>query len=99
MRVPAKAEPVWHLFPVLVRGDRAAFQAHLRELGVDSAVHYPGLISEQRALLDYGRFHVEGSLDRAADFTRREVSLPIHPYLSETDVGQVIAACNAWTGG
>jgi dTDP-4-amino-4,6-dideoxygalactose transaminase len=39
---------------------------------------------------------VLGGLDRARDFARREVSLPIHPFLSERDVERVVASCNSW---
>jgi len=92
------AGPVWHLFPVLVeRGRRADFQAHLEASGVQSGVHYPRLISEQGALRDGVRFEVLGPLDRARAFAEREVSLPIHPYLDDSEIDAVASACSSWS--
>jgi dTDP-3-amino-3,4,6-trideoxy-alpha-D-glucose transaminase len=89
--------PVWHLFPVLVnRGERASFQAHLQNLGVNTGVHYPMLITEQAALLAYKNFEVMAPLARAQVFAKREVSLPIHPYLTDSEIGTVVDACNTW---
>ena len=93
----SQAGPVWHLFPVLLReGRRDEFQAHLQAQGVQSGVHYPRLISEQRALLDGGRFEILGPLAQARAFADREVSLPIHPYLDDSEIDAVVAACNSW---
>jgi dTDP-3-amino-3,4,6-trideoxy-alpha-D-glucose transaminase len=89
--------PVWHLFPVLVeQGERASFQAHLGELGISSGVHYPKLITEQTALLAYGKFEILAPLARAHAFATREVSLPIHPYLTDSEIDAVVDACNSW---
>jgi dTDP-3-amino-3,4,6-trideoxy-alpha-D-glucose transaminase len=96
--VPEGSRSVWHLFPVLVSGDRAAFQEHLRRDGIASGVHYPKLIPEQTAFREAGVGRVLGGLPRAEAFARREVSLPIHPLLSERDVERVVASCNAWRG-
>jgi dTDP-3-amino-3,4,6-trideoxy-alpha-D-glucose transaminase len=96
--VPAGSTSVWHLFPVLVDGDRGAFQAHLRAQGVASGVHYPKAISEQEALRAVPAARCLGPIPRALDFARREVSLPIHPFLSDGDVARVVDACNGWRG-
>lgn len=94
--VPEGSRSVWHLFPVLVRGSRGSFQRHLASRGVASAVHYPVLAPDQGAMR---AVHAEtlGPLDRARFFARREVSLPIHPYLTDREVERVISACNSWT--
>ena len=89
--------PVWHLFPLLVReGRRDDFQAHLQARGVQSGVHYPRLIPEQRALAEAGRSEILGPLERARAFAEREVSLPIHPYLDDSEIDTVVEACNSW---
>jgi dTDP-3-amino-3,4,6-trideoxy-alpha-D-glucose transaminase len=94
---PVAAGPVWHLFPVLVgQGDRASFQAHLEAAGVSSAVHYPRLIPDQAALHAYGKFEVLAPLPRAKHFAEHEVSLPIHPYLTDSEIDAVVDACNSW---
>jgi dTDP-4-amino-4,6-dideoxygalactose transaminase len=76
--------------------DPDAFVEHLRLCGIQTAVHYPHLIPAQRALVDYGRFEVAGKLNNARRFAAGEVSLPIHPFLTEEEISRVIASCNAW---
>jgi dTDP-3-amino-3,4,6-trideoxy-alpha-D-glucose transaminase len=89
--------PVWHLYPLLVQqGDRRAFQAHLEAAGVQSAIHYPRLITDQQALAAHGKFEILGPLTRAQAFCRQEVSLPIHPYLADAEIDVVVDACNRW---
>ncbi len=95
---PEGSQSVWHLFPLLVAGERAAFQEHLRRHAIASGVHYPRLIPEQTAFRQVGAGRALTPLPRAEAFARREVSLPIHPFLSEGDVERVVASCNAWRG-
>lgn len=95
--VPAVASSAWHLFPILIAdGQRPSFVRYLRDLGVMTGVHYPHLIPDQAAIHEYGHFEVVGDLPRARRYAEGEVSLPIHPFLSEAEVGHVIACCNAW---
>jgi dTDP-3-amino-3,4,6-trideoxy-alpha-D-glucose transaminase len=95
--LPPRAGSAWHLFPILVAdGQRPSFVRYLRERGVMTGVHYPHLIPDQAALREYGHFEVVGDLLRARLYAESEVSLPIHPFLSEAEVGHVIACCNAW---
>lgn len=97
---PNGSDSVWHLYPLIVDGNRAGFQNHLKINGVGSAVHYPRLISEQQALtkiLPQGA-PVFGPLTKAAIFANQEVSIPIHPYLMDDEVSRVIQACNSWKG-
>jgi dTDP-3-amino-3,4,6-trideoxy-alpha-D-glucose transaminase len=92
---PQGSDSVYHLFPVLVRGNREGFQEHLRSRGIETGVHYPVLIPSQAALR--GReFEVANGLTNALRFANREVSLPIHPYLSDCDIERVVDACNTW---
>jgi len=92
---PRGSDSVYHLFPILVRSDRENFRTHLRTRGIESAVHYPMLIPDQPALRGC-KIEVAHSLERAMHFINRELSLPIHPYLSNEDVERVIDACNTW---
>jgi dTDP-4-amino-4,6-dideoxygalactose transaminase len=97
--VPEGSSSVWHLFPVLCApARRDAFRAHLSNAGVSTGVHYPRLIPEQKAMLDYGSYEVHGALDNARMVAEREVSLPIHPFLLEEDVDRVISAVSTWAG-
>ena len=96
MGEPAGAYSVWHLFPVLVApGRKADFMAWLLSQGVECGEHYPAPIPDQRAL-EGVPFELIGGIERARRVCRSEVSLPIHPYLGEEAVAQVIAACNGW---
>jgi dTDP-3-amino-3,4,6-trideoxy-alpha-D-glucose transaminase len=91
------ADPCWHLFPVFVPApDREAFQRHLQAAGVQTAIHYPTLIVEQRALTEGAPHEVHGPLDNARRLSREEVSLPIHPYLLDGELDTILAAVNAW---
>ncbi len=93
---PAGSGSVHHLFPVVVgAGMRADFLAHLKSHQVGAGIHYPILIPNQPALSGHD-FIVAGPLDQALRLAEGEVSLPIHPYLTEDQVDAVIAACNSW---
>jgi dTDP-3-amino-3,4,6-trideoxy-alpha-D-glucose transaminase len=93
---PAGSASVWHLFPVLVpAAQRESFCRHLGKERVSSAIHYPRLIVDQPALADV-RFECKGEVERAREFAGCEVSLPIHPHLTNRELERVIAAVNRW---
>ncbi len=93
---PAGSESVWHLYPLLVREGRDALGEHLRGLGIASGVHYPVLIPFQKALAPSRAESLLTRLPQAQRFSESELSLPIHPYLTDRDVERVIDACNGW---
>lgn len=95
---PANCDPVWHLFPVRVNPvSKAGFMQYLRANGISSGEHYPMLIPDQQAL--HGVPHeLTGSCPIARGIAASEVSLPIHPYLTDGEVDKVIEACNRWRG-
>lgn len=89
----------WHLFPVLVEAERRDdFLSHLKRNGVQAGLHYPVLIPDQKAMTGRGTPLVTGDLGNARRFATCEVSLPIHPYLSQAEVAHVIDTVNAWSG-
>ena len=95
---PPCSESCWHLFPVLAPPDRKAdFLAFLHEQGVVAGEHYPVLIPDQNAM---SAVHAEvlGELTEARRIAGSEISLPIHPFLTEDEVDRVIEACNGWKG-
>ncbi len=94
--VPEDSESVWHLFPLIVRGERPSFQQHLSKVGVSSGIHYPILIPEQHAMSAFEQPLIRSELRNARRFADQEVSLPMHPYLGDQEVERVIAACNSW---
>jgi dTDP-4-amino-4,6-dideoxygalactose transaminase len=92
---PDGSQSVYHLFPILVKGDRASFQQHLTAQGIQCAIHYPLLIPDQPALRAQS-YTIDGQLKNARLFAQKEVSLPIHPFMSDDDVKRVVVACNSW---
>jgi len=94
--VPRETESVWHLFPALVSGERESFRAHLKGQGVATGLHYPRLIPHQRAMAEAGLGDGGGRWPVAERFARDEVSLPMHPFLTDEEVERVIDACNTW---
>ena len=86
---------VHHLFPVLVPEGRDSFMQHLKAHGIGVGIHYPKLISDQPALADQ-EILTWGKLTFSELFAAQEVSLPIHPHLTDAEVARVVAVCNSW---
>lgn len=96
---PEGAESVWHLFGLkVVAGERDALASHLRGLKIQSGVHYPHLIPHQEAMKLSGQMQVESGMEKAATLAAQELSLPIHPFLSDAEIDRVIHAINRWEG-
>jgi dTDP-4-amino-4,6-dideoxygalactose transaminase len=96
---PPGSESCWHLFPVHVAAERRdAFRAHLQTRGISTGLHYPFAIPHQKALQDVPFIVAHEGIERALSQCRTEVSLPVHPYLSNEEVATVIAVVNEWDG-
>ncbi len=91
--IPEGIEPVWHLF-VVRAPDRDALQAHLRQEGIETLIHYPIPPHLQPAYQDLGL--PPGSLPITERIHREVLSLPIGPHLSEAQVLRVCAAIRAF---
>jgi dTDP-3-amino-3,4,6-trideoxy-alpha-D-glucose transaminase len=85
---PKGSEPSWHLFPMWI--DPAKRNSFL-----PVSIHYPVAIPDQRALCDVP-FEVSGGCENARRLCASEVSLPIHPYLNDSEVAEVIASVNSF---
>lgn len=79
---------VYAQYTIRVEG-RDTVAARLDEAGVPTAVHYPVPLNQQPALATGAAVP---NADAAAD---QVLSLPIHPYLTESEQDQVIAAVRA----
>jgi dTDP-4-amino-4,6-dideoxygalactose transaminase len=93
LQVRDNVEPAWHIFP-LFTASRDRLRDCLRKSGIESAVHYPRIIPDQKAL-QFGIAHeiaVEARTARSLAAT--EVSIPIHPFLEDSEVATVIRAVN-----
>ncbi len=91
------SDSCWHLFPITVSGEKKECLIEaLRRDGITTGEHYPKAIPDQRAMSTC-RFEIaEGGIERARKFCRSEVSLPIHPYLTDEEVSTVLACANRW---
>jgi dTDP-4-amino-4,6-dideoxygalactose transaminase len=94
---PEGSESNWHLFPVLLNPEaKHAFLDYLRDSGIEPDEHYPMIIPDQPAMAHVA-FEFADDCATARRIARSEVSLPIHPYLRNEEVAQVIDVVNSWT--
>lgn len=93
---PEGSEPSWHLFPVWIEPQlRNDFLEHMSQKQILIRIHYPSTIPDQPALATVP-FEIVDTCDNARRLCASEASLPIHPYLTNTEVAEVIAAVNSW---
>ena len=91
--------PCWHLFPVRVAAtEKASLMAWLRSDGIGTGEHYPILIPNQEALRTVSS-SCFGALERADRLSAEELSIPIHPYLTDDEVDRVLASIARWEAG
>jgi UDP-2-acetamido-2-deoxy-ribo-hexuluronate aminotransferase len=74
----------WAQYTVRVT-DRSQVQAHLQAQGVPTAVHYPIPLNKQPAVAD-----ATASLPVGDAIAKQVISLPMSPYLTQTDQDQVV---------
>jgi dTDP-3-amino-3,4,6-trideoxy-alpha-D-glucose transaminase len=99
IRLPAietASQPVWHLFPVIIEGDRERFRKYCLDNKLQTGIHYPLLVSEQQAMKQIPH-QVNGNLHQAQVFASQEVSIPIHPYLTDEELEKVAKVIQAYT--
>ncbi len=95
--VPARAVPNRHLYPVVLPTPelRTGFQAFLADAGIETLIHYPIPMPDQKAsdpAWSGGR-----EFPRARKLCQTVVSLPCHPDLSDEHVEAIVAAVSAWS--
>lgn len=96
---PKGSASCWHLFPILLNPEeKRPFMNYLQQHGVGFGEHYPFLIPSQRAMADTD-YEIVGNCATANCIRLSEVSLPIHPYLTDEEVAHVIDVCNSWRKG
>ena len=82
---------VWHVYPVRCE-KRDAFQAYLAEKGIQTVIHYPIPPHRQPASTEWHGL----SLPITEQIHETIISLPISPVMTEDEVGEVVAAVNAF---
>lgn len=87
-------EHVHHLFVMRALGNsRARLQEHLALAGIQTLIHYPILCHQQKGIYNF-RLDPLG-LSSSVAHSETCFSLPIHPFLSEIEVGFVIESVNS----
>jgi dTDP-4-amino-4,6-dideoxygalactose transaminase len=89
-------ETAAHLMPVLLPAgvDRQRIMDHLRGDGIQSSIHYPPIHHFSYYLQEYPGI----MLPRTEQFCARELSLPLHPSLTENDVERVVESLRKGIG-
>jgi dTDP-4-amino-4,6-dideoxygalactose transaminase len=79
-----------HIMPTVLpeRCDRAVIMASMRAAKVQTSVHYPAI----HQFAYYRRHFGDVRLPYTEAFSRRELTLPLHPALSPADVDRVVEA-------
>lgn len=92
--LPAPSFPgsnVYHVFPVFTK-HRDAFVQHMQSCGVETAVHYPIAPHRQQAMREFAHL----SLPVTERIHATEVSLPMSPLLTDSEVCAVVDAVNSF---
>ncbi len=79
-------EPVYHIFPILLSPniDRVWLINRLKRVGIQSSIHYP-IFKEFTAFKDLNL----NSAPIAEDIARRELTLPLYPTMSFSDIDYI----------
>ena len=89
-----KSAHVYHLF-VISHPKRDELQVHLLENGVQSLIHYPMPIHQQKPCLEIARD--PNGLQNSEKHASICLSLPCHPQMSNTDIECVIESVNSFS--
>ncbi len=96
-----RGEHVWHIFAVHCSAERSSVNArdllrtHLENLGIESLIHYPIPPHLQRAFADPEQPITFPVAERLAC---QELSLPLHPFMTEEEIAAVIDGVNSFEG-
>ncbi|MDH3829704.1 MAG: DegT/DnrJ/EryC1/StrS family aminotransferase, partial [Desulfobacterales bacterium] len=95
VQTPVVAEEMvsaWAQYSVLAKDEthRTRLQAKLKEDGIPTAIYYPKPLHLQTAFKSLG--YEEGDFPISEDFSGRIFSLPMHPYLSDSDQEAIVEA-------
>lgn len=82
---------VFHIFPLMC-GERDMLQQHLTSLGIQTQIHYPLPPHKQQC---YSRWN-SLLFPVAERLSAEELSLPLHPLLTDKEVSEIISAVNCF---
>ncbi len=84
---------VYHLY-VITSPDRVALIQHLQHQDIQTLIHYPVPVHQQKSCLSIRRD--PAGLPACERHAAECLSLPCHPQMTDDDVGRVIDAVNTW---
>ena len=88
------SQPVWHIFPLFAK-NQEALALYLGQSQIQTLVHYPRIIPEQKACKE-ARYEIAADPVNARKLAATEISLPIHPFLEEAEIAEIIRAVNGF---
>lgn len=77
----------WAQYTLIV-DDRPSVQAKLKEAGVPSVVYYPKSLTQQSGYMNFPI--VSSGVHVSDDLPSKVLSLPMHPYLQNDDISQIV---------
>jgi dTDP-4-amino-4,6-dideoxygalactose transaminase len=93
------AKHVYHQYTIRVHGDRDAFQAGLKELGIGNAVYYPTPIHRLKPFLDKDGNVGDWKLPETEKAAGEVVSLPVFPSLTQGELDRIVEGVNTVAAG
>lgn len=87
--IPDGFTSAWAQYSILTER-RAVIQANLHERGIPTAIYYPTPLHLQPVFAYLG--YKERDFPVAEATARRILSLPMHPYLTDAELGQIVEA-------
>jgi dTDP-4-amino-4,6-dideoxygalactose transaminase/acetyltransferase-like isoleucine patch superfamily enzyme len=100
--VPADRSHVWHQYTLRILGDAAGgrdeFCSRLASAGIGYGIYYPKLMHDYACYADNAQVIIDET-PRARAMSSQVVSIPVHPGLSKTDLGRIVAACREAVSG
>lgn len=83
---------IYHQYTIKV-SSRDAFLKYLNSKGIGARVYYPFLLSEMKAFKNYKS---EGILKNAKEASMKVISLPIHPFLKDSEINYIIKTVHSF---
>lgn len=87
-------ESIFHIYPLRCQ-KRDALKQHLKNCGIETLIHYPLPISRQPCFSPIIN-QQQVFTPIANDWANSELSIPLHPFLTQDEVRQIIEAINSF---
>ena len=93
--IPAHHTSAWAQYTVTARdaAARTAFQQRLSAMGIPTMIYYPKALHMQKAFANLG--YQAGDFAVSEDLAGRVFSLPMHPYLADETILEIVTAMKA----